>query len=77
MSTPFHFPRLTRVMQVGGVDVYLHWSVMLIGSVILLGAFDRPAETLTGWSCYFGVLLIHECGHMIVVPKGRVRGTRD
>jgi hypothetical protein len=34
-----------------------------------MGAFERPAETLTAWICYFSVLLIHECGHMVVAQR--------
>jgi hypothetical protein len=56
-------------MRVGGVDVYLHWSVMVVGCAILRGAFERPAETLIAWTCYFGVLLIHEYGHVVVAQK--------
>jgi stage IV sporulation protein FB len=57
--------RLTEIMQIRGVRVYAHWSVLLIGSVILLGAIERPAETLAAWTAYFGVILLHECGHML------------
>jgi Zn-dependent protease len=56
-------------MQVGGVDVYLHWSVLVVGCVILLGALERPAETLIAWTCYFSVLLIHEYGHVIMAKR--------
>jgi Zn-dependent protease len=54
----------TEVMQISGVPVYVHWSVLVIGALILLGAYEKPAETLTLWACYFGVLLIHESGHL-------------
>src|SRR5947208_15701573 len=57
--------RLTEVMQIRGVRVYAHWSVLLIGTLILFGAIERPAETLAAWTAYFSVILIHECGHMI------------
>jgi len=65
-SSNFPLKKFAEVMQVRGVGVYLHWSLVLVGCVILLGAFERPAETLTGWAAYYGVLLIHECGHMVV-----------
>lgn len=61
--------KFTEVMQIRGVKVYLHWSVILVGGLILLGAIERPAETLIAWTCYFGVLLIHECGHMVVAQR--------
>ncbi len=58
-----------KVMEVRGVDVYLQWSVLLVGALILLGALERPAEALVLWACYFGGLLIHESGHMIVAQR--------
>jgi Zn-dependent protease len=65
----FPLKKFSEVMRVRGVGVYLHWSLILIGCLILLGAFERPAETLTGWAAYYGVLLIHECGHMFVAQR--------
>jgi Zn-dependent protease len=62
-----HTPRigkLTEVMRVSGAPVYVHWSLLVIGALILLGAYEKPAETLTAWACFFGVLLIHESGHL-------------
>jgi Zn-dependent protease len=59
-------------MQIRGVRVYAHWSLLLIGTLILFGAIERPVETLAAWTAFFGVILIHECGHMIVAQwKGR------
>jgi len=53
--------RLTRVIRVTGVDVYVHWSVLLIGTLMLLAALRRPVLTLMGSAAYLSVLLIHEC----------------
>jgi len=58
--------KLTEIMRIKGVRVYAHWSVLLIGALVLLGAIERPTETLAAWTSYFGVLLIHESGHMVV-----------
>lgn len=49
--------------------MYAHWSVFLIGTLILFGAIERPAETLAAWTAYFGVILVHECGHMIAAHR--------
>jgi len=65
----FPIGRFTRAIAINGVNVYVHWSLVLVGCVILLGAFVRPADTLVGWTCYYGVLLIHECGHMLVARR--------
>jgi stage IV sporulation protein FB len=57
--------KLTEIMQIKRVRVYAHWSVLLIGALILFGALKRPAETLAAWIAYFSVILIHEWGHML------------
>jgi Zn-dependent protease len=56
-------------MQIRGVRVYAHWSVLLIGTLVLFGAIERPGETLAAWTAYFSVILIHECGHMIAAHR--------
>jgi len=56
-------------MRINGVGVYLHWSVILIGALILLGAIERPGPTLALWVSYFGVLLLHESGHLIIAQR--------
>jgi uncharacterized membrane protein YphA (DoxX/SURF4 family) len=61
--------KLTEIMEISGVRVYAHWSVLLIGTLILFGALERPAETVAAWTFYFGVILIHECGHMIAAHR--------
>jgi len=47
--------KLTEIMKISGVRVYAHWSVLLIGTLVLIGAFERPAETLAAWTAYFSV----------------------
>jgi hypothetical protein len=61
--------RLPKVMQIRGVRVYAHWSVLLVGTVILFGAFERPAETLAAWTAYYSVILIHECGYTVAAHR--------
>jgi len=63
------FGRLTRVAQVCGVDVYVHWSIFAIGILILAGAVRRPALTLPGMAAYVGLLIIHESGHLMVARR--------
>jgi Zn-dependent protease len=58
--------KLTEIMRVNGVRVYAHWTVLLLGALILFGALERPAETLAAWLAYFSLILVHECGHMLV-----------
>jgi stage IV sporulation protein FB len=61
--------RLTRVTNVKGVGVYVHWSVFLIAAIMLLAAVRRPLMTIVGLACYLSVLLIHECGHMVAAQR--------
>src|SRR5260370_7568794 len=38
--------RLYEVMEINGVKVFVHWSVLLISAVVLLGAISQPAPPL-------------------------------
>jgi stage IV sporulation protein FB len=49
--------------------VYAHWSVLLVGAYILFRAIDQPREAFVVLVCYFGVMLIHECGHLILAHR--------
>jgi Zn-dependent protease len=66
--------KLFDVMEIRGVKVFAHWSVLLIGTVILIGALEKPLLAVTVLAAYYGVILIHECGHMIAAQRkgGRV-----
>jgi Zn-dependent protease len=65
-------PKLSKpfeVMEIRGVKVFAHWSVLLIGAVILIGALEEPLLAVTVLAAYYGVILIHECGHMIAAQR--------
>lgn len=61
--------RLTRVTTIRGVDVLVHWSVFAIAGIILLASLKHPLPIIVALACYLGVLLIHECGHMIAAQR--------
>jgi Arc/MetJ-type ribon-helix-helix transcriptional regulator len=61
--------RLYEVMEVNGVKVYAHWSVLLIGAIVSLGAISEPATAIPGLICYYGVILLHERGHMVFAQR--------
>jgi membrane-associated protease RseP (regulator of RpoE activity) len=63
------FNRLVEVMEVRRVKVFFHWSVLLIGAFILLGAVEEPSLAFAILISYYGVILIHECGHMIAAQR--------
>ena len=61
--------KLFEVMEIRGVKVFAHWSVLLLGAVILMGALEQPMLAVTVLASYYGVILIHECGHMIAAQR--------
>ena len=61
--------RLTRLGQVRGVDVYVHWSIFALGIVILAGVTHKPASTLVGMAAYLGLLTLHESGHLMMARR--------
>jgi Zn-dependent protease len=65
---------VTKLLFIGrphGVPLYVHWSVVAIGGVLLLGAIERPIETAVALLAYMGVLLVHEAGHAYVARRKR------
>lgn len=73
LARPLKMERLTRLLKIRGVDVYVHWSVFAVAAVMILGAIREPTMTIVGLICYLSVLLLHECGHMIAAQR---RGCR-
>ncbi len=71
VRTPIRIDKLTEIMRVKGVPVYVHWSVLLIAALILVNVIHRPVSSLLGLTAYLGVLLIHECGHLIAAQRMR------
>ena len=66
------FPKLNKlieVMQIRGVKVSVHWSVLLIGAIIVLGAVEDAPLAFTVLGSYYGVILLHECGHMVAAQR--------
>jgi len=61
--------KLIEVMEIRRVKVFFHWSVLLIGAVILLGALEEPLLAFSVLAAYYGVILIHECGHMVAAQR--------
>jgi membrane-associated protease RseP (regulator of RpoE activity) len=66
---PIRVDRLTLIMLINRVDLYVHWSVFLIAAIMLSNAVRQPLVTLVGLVCYLSVLFIHECGHMIAARR--------
>lgn len=67
--TPIRIDKLTRVVQIRGVDTYIHWTVFVVAALMLANVGNRPWLTLTGLASYLSVLLIHEIGHLIAAQR--------
>jgi Zn-dependent protease len=52
-----------KVARLGGTTVYVHWTVIVIAAIALLGDVEHIASTLFLVVSYLGVLLLHEWGH--------------
>jgi membrane-associated protease RseP (regulator of RpoE activity) len=66
---PIHIDKLTKVMEIRGVDTYLHWSVFAISAFILTGVISHPGLTILGLGCYYSILLLHEAGHLYFAQR--------
>src|ERR1041385_5381819 len=60
---------LAQVGKIKGVKVYIHWSVATISALILLNAIHQPMISLIGLICYWGIILLHETGHLIAAQR--------
>jgi Zn-dependent protease len=68
---PIRIAKHTKIGQIRGVDTYVHWTVIVVAAFILAGVIRRPGLSLLGLAAYFGVLLIHETGHLIAAQRKR------
>jgi hypothetical protein len=66
---PIKIDRLTEILRIRGVPVYLHWSVLLIAVFILLNVIRHPVVSLVALSSYLAVLIIHESGHLMAAQR--------
>ncbi|HWC17009.1 MAG TPA: hypothetical protein VG498_08330 [Terriglobales bacterium] len=66
---PIKMDRLTRIAQVRGSDVYVHWSVFLIAVLMVSAVIRHALVTLAGIAGWLGVMLIHECGHAFAAQR--------
>lgn len=69
IAKPIRFQKLTRVMQIRGVDTHIHWTVFVVAAFILAGVAAHAGLTLLGLACYFAVLLIHQAGHLMTAQR--------
>ncbi|MEW6368843.1 MAG: hypothetical protein AB1714_29795 [Acidobacteriota bacterium] len=68
-ARPIRLGRMTHILNIRGVEVHAHWTMFLVGAVMMLGAVERPLLTLVVLISYLGVLLIHETGHLVAARR--------
>jgi stage IV sporulation protein FB len=61
--------RLTRVAQVRGIDVYIHWTILALAVAILAVSNRGTAATILGFSAYLALLILHESGHLFMARR--------
>jgi Zn-dependent protease len=57
-----------RLFRFAGIDVYLHWSWLLVGYFEVksrAGLFRSPAWNMAEYLALFGIVLLHEFGHAL------------
>ena len=68
---PIKLEKLTLVLQWRETDFYVHWTVLVIAALLLYNSIRRPLLCLLGLGAYLSVLVIHECGHLLVARRTR------
>lgn len=69
IPNPIRIDRLTELMRINGVSVYVHWSILALAVLMLVNASRRPLLTLVAGAAWLTVMFIHECGHMIAAHR--------
>lgn len=70
-ANPIRVDKRTKIGQIRGVDTYVHWTVFLVAALILSSVVRSPGLTFLGLTAYWGVLLLHETGHLIAAQRLR------
>jgi Zn-dependent protease len=68
-ANPIRLEKKTKIGEIRGVATYVHWTVFLVAAIILAGVLRNPGLSLLGLAAYWGVLLIHETGHLIAAQR--------
>jgi Zn-dependent protease len=57
-----------RIFRVAGIDVYVHWSWLLVAFIELryrTNNYEMPAWNIAEYLALFGIVLLHEFGHAL------------
>ncbi len=67
-STSSSFPGAIRLFGFIGINVYLHWTWVLVGAFMVqssFGEFDSRLWNVAAYLTLFGIVLLHEFGHAL------------
>jgi Zn-dependent protease len=56
-------------MTIFGAPLYVHWSVLVLAVVLFALWVRQPLHAIECVCCYFGLILLHELGHAVVVHR--------
>jgi hypothetical protein len=56
-ANPIRLEKLTKMMQIRGVDSHVYWTVFLVAAFILAGVLRHPGLTRLELTAYLSVLL--------------------
>ncbi len=66
---PIKIEKLTEVLRINGVPVFVHWSVWVVVALILFNVIRNPLGSVRALLAYLGMFLIHETGHLVAAEK--------
>jgi stage IV sporulation protein FB len=61
--------RLWRVATIGGVGVYVHWSLLVLGALMLAASYPSLGGTVIAIFVYIAIVLLHEWGHVFTARR--------
>src|SRR5262245_60906681 len=64
--------RFVAAGRVGGVPVYVHWTLLIACTLVLLGSLGsvaRLASVSFALAAYFAAMLLHEWGHVVLARR--------
>ncbi|MEN3111993.1 hypothetical protein ACFONG_19435 [Uliginosibacterium paludis] len=59
----------TKSIKILGAPVHIHWSVVVIGTALFVGAIQTPFLAFEWLATYLAIILIHEAGHAYVAKR--------
>jgi Zn-dependent protease len=60
---------MTLVVKLRGVDVYVHWTVLVVGILMIYAASRQPGVALAAGLSWLALMLLHESGHMVAAQR--------